>query len=67
MADSTERVELNYDQSIAYLKKKELNIDTGKGWKRDTLYHGLLPNVKDVRCTLYLKGVAMQNVTLVSL
>jgi NOL1/NOP2/fmu family ribosome biogenesis protein len=33
MADSTGRVELNYDQSIAYLKKKELNIDTGKGWK----------------------------------
>jgi NOL1/NOP2/fmu family ribosome biogenesis protein len=24
---------LNYDQSIAYLKKKELNIDTRKGWK----------------------------------
>jgi NOL1/NOP2/fmu family ribosome biogenesis protein len=33
IADSIERVELSYDQSIAYLKKKELNIDPGKGWK----------------------------------
>ncbi len=33
IADNIERVELNYDQSIAYLKKKELNIDPGKGWK----------------------------------
>ena len=33
IADSIERVELNYDQSIAYLKKKDLNIDSGKGWK----------------------------------
>ena len=33
IADTIERVELSYDQSIAYLKKKELNIDPGKGWK----------------------------------
>ena len=33
IADSIERVELSYDQSIAYLKKKELNINPGKGWK----------------------------------
>ncbi len=33
IADSIERVELSYDQSIAYLKKKELNINSGKGWK----------------------------------
>ena len=33
IADSIERVELSYDQSIAYLKKKDLNIDSGKGWK----------------------------------
>jgi len=33
ISDRIERVELSYDQSIAYLKKKELNIDPGKGWK----------------------------------
>ena len=33
IADTVERVELSYDQSIAYLKKKELNIGPGKGWK----------------------------------
>jgi len=33
IADGIEKVELSYDQSIAYLKKKELNVDTGKGWK----------------------------------
>jgi 16S rRNA C967 or C1407 C5-methylase (RsmB/RsmF family)/NOL1/NOP2/fmu family ribosome biogenesis protein len=33
ISDSIERVELTYEQAIAYLKKKELNIDPGKGWK----------------------------------
>ena len=33
IADNIESVELSYEQSIAYLKKKELNIDPGKGWK----------------------------------
>ena len=34
IADNIESVELTYDQAITYLKKKELNIGTGKGWKR---------------------------------
>ena len=33
IADGVERVELSHEQAIAYLKKKELNIDPGKGWK----------------------------------
>jgi NOL1/NOP2/fmu family ribosome biogenesis protein len=33
IGDSIERVELSYDQAIAYLKKKELNIGPGRGWK----------------------------------
>jgi 16S rRNA C967 or C1407 C5-methylase (RsmB/RsmF family)/NOL1/NOP2/fmu family ribosome biogenesis protein len=33
IADNIESVELTYDQSIVYLKKKELNISPGKGWK----------------------------------
>jgi NOL1/NOP2/fmu family ribosome biogenesis protein/23S rRNA U2552 (ribose-2'-O)-methylase RlmE/FtsJ len=33
ISDSIDRVELTYEQAIAYLKKKELNIDPGKGWK----------------------------------
>ncbi len=33
VADGIEKVELSYDQSIAYLKKKDLKIAPGKGWK----------------------------------
>jgi NOL1/NOP2/fmu family ribosome biogenesis protein len=33
IADNIQRVELSYEQSIAYLKRKDLNIDSGKGWK----------------------------------
>ena len=32
-SENMERVELNYDQSIKYLQKKQLKIDTDKGWK----------------------------------
>ena len=33
VAEDIERVELTYDQSISYLKKKELSVSPGKGWK----------------------------------
>ena len=33
VGDGIEKVELSYDHSIAYLKKKELNINPGKGWR----------------------------------
>jgi 16S rRNA C967 or C1407 C5-methylase (RsmB/RsmF family)/NOL1/NOP2/fmu family ribosome biogenesis protein len=34
IADGVEKHELNYEQAIDYLKKKELkNIDAGKGWR----------------------------------
>jgi len=33
VARSIERTELTYDESISYLKKKELSISAGRGWK----------------------------------
>jgi len=33
VAERIERVELAYDESISYLKKKELSISPGRGWK----------------------------------
>lgn len=33
VGESVERVDLTYGQAIAYLKKKELNINAGRGWK----------------------------------
>jgi len=34
VADGVDKVDLNYEQAISYLKKKELgNIDVGRGWK----------------------------------
>jgi len=33
VAERIERVELAYDESISYLKKKELSISVGRGWK----------------------------------
>jgi len=33
VAERIERVELAYDESISYLKKKELSISAGRGWK----------------------------------